>query len=209
MPIACLMRILVVLFVLTLPATATLQELDDFAKEMFEKEGRQIETWRKEWRELGQEKASRDAGQTAKTNQSTEPVGFEAVEWGSAPEKLRGVFNVGEAERKGRESVVRTGHFIGKAPVTVHFIYVDNRLVKVFLSFDGRYLDTIRDAFIERYGKPSRIVTDVSEWEWKRVSILIMTDPGVGSLASLTTAEYSQYREQLKKGRPETTGTRQ
>jgi hypothetical protein len=189
--------ILVVLFVLALPATATSQELDDFAKEMFEKEGRQIETWRKDWR-------GRDAGQTTKTNQSTEPVGFEAVEWGSAPEKLRGVFNVEEAERKGRESVFRTGHFIGKAPVTVDFIYLDNRLVKVFLSFDGRYLDTIRDAFIERYGKPSRIVTDVSEWEWKRVSILIMTDPGVGSLASLTTAEYSQYREQLNK-----TGIRQ
>jgi hypothetical protein len=194
--------ILVVLFVLTLPSTATLQELDDFAKEMFEKEGRQIEIWRKEWRD-------RDAGQTGKTNQSTEPVGFEAVEWGSAPEKLRGVFNVDEAERKGRESVFRTGHFIGKAPVTVDFIYLDKRLVKVFLSFDGRYLDTIRDAFIERYGKPSRIVTDISEWEWKRVNILIMTDPGVGSLASLTTTEYFQYREQLKKVRLEATGNRQ
>jgi len=72
--------LLVLLFLFTLPPAATLQELDDFAKEMLEKERRELEVWRKEARDLEEERARRAAEQAAKTNQSSEPVGFEGRE---------------------------------------------------------------------------------------------------------------------------------
>jgi len=195
--------LLVVLFILTLPAAATLQDLDDFAKEMLKKERRELEVWGKGRGDPEPERAWQRAEQTAKANQSAEPVGFGTIEWASPPEALESVFNAYETKNHGRERAFRAGYSIGDAPVTVDFSYVDNKLARIFIWFERRYLDVVSEAFIEKYGKPSRRSGDIMAWSWKKVTALIVGNNPTGnaltSSASLTTAEYSQYLEQRAK----------
>jgi hypothetical protein len=191
----------VVVFLLTLPSVASLQELDDFAREMLEKERRELEIWkRKDERPLEQNGSRSPAERAAKATQATEPPGFGTIEWDSAPEALKGVFDAYEAKNDGRKRVFRAGYSIGEVPLIVDFSYIDNKLARVLLWFERRYLHAMSEAFTERYGKPSRKSGDIMAWSWKRVTVLIVGNNPSGnalaSSASLTTAKYSQYLHQ-------------
>ena len=196
----------VLLFLLTLPAGASLQELDDFAKEMLEKERRELEVWKgRDGRLHEQEGSGRLAEAAARANPSTEPVGFETIQWDSPPEALKGLFNAYEAKNDGRKRVFRAEYSFGEVPLTVEFSYIDDKLARVLLWFERRYLPAMTDAFIERYGQPSRKSGDIMAWSWKRVDVLIVgnnpTRNALASSASLTTAEYSQYLRQQERSK--------
>jgi hypothetical protein len=95
-----------------------------------------------------------------------EPDGFKKLKWGDPIDGVKEVMKVRDREIRnlGPHGRRFTGwDSVGNIPVTLYLDFLDGKLAGVSFTFPATEFETIRSAFVERYGKPSSQLNETAQ----------------------------------------------
>lgn len=130
-----------------------------------------------------------------------EPEGFSIYKWGTPVEVITGDYSGVHPDRRSgeqrgpREKFFRAGHAVGDIELTVEFIFLDNGLTAVDLSFARNRFGDLRRVFVERYGRPTRVDEKGISWDGKKSSVYLSVAGG----GYVATREYLVYFDETIK----------